>query len=97
MKDRQLRETVVRTGNLQPHISVAPLSLQIGLTPGAGGRSSRPNQALTCLVTGTASPRAVVIGEDSPVFHGQVVGWCAIGIREFGGVARLFGGAVTCS
>ena len=44
------RETVVRTGSLQPRTSVRPLQ-RIGLTPEAGGRSSRPYHALTCVVT----------------------------------------------
>src|SRR5262249_9065903 len=45
------RENVVRMEDLQPRTSVRSAGVLIGLTPEVGGLPSRPNHALTCMVT----------------------------------------------
>ncbi len=44
-------ECVVRKGNLQVRMGTQSLESWIGLTPEAGGRSSRPNHGLMTVVT----------------------------------------------
>ena len=60
------RETVFQTGNLESRSSVRPPK-RIGLTPEAGGRASRPNHALTGVVTPVACASSGRVGRAAAV------------------------------
>ena len=65
------RQTVVRTGNLQPRTSVRSAYFRIGLTPEVRGQSPRPIHALTCMVTNSrfSVQRDTSRSRNSPAFR----------------------------